>query len=382
MSADLPQLEDLLKDGFTKRMANEYLSILQRERTSGLFDMDYLTWSHAHGFTAESACAYGLDDSNIDNYLSDYDYWRLWPLNDWQRIWINDKLTLHALLSDSSLAHYLPDYYYYSRPQGLLALDGSDFASGMDGFLATLRERGEFACKPCNGSEANGFFKLSYAQDSYYINNKEASQQDIIDMVHNNPNYIFTEYLRPSTDMARIDPLIHTLRAVVINPNGSDPQLVANYLRFAVDESKTGIATNYQAPTTADIRSFNAHVDLETGHFNDGRLVYANKVVAAPRHPDSNIMVNGDIPCWDETVQMMMRIALKVGACEYLGFDACITDDGPRIMEINSHSGVKYLQVFTPFKEIPSLWDYYQQKLAAIDALDDAKRARRNAVVR
>ena len=79
---------------------------------------------------------------------------------------------------------------------------------------------------------------------------------------------------------------------------------------------------------------------------------------------------------------MMRRLSLKVGACEYLGFDACITDKGPMIMEINSHTGVKYLQLFHPIWEDETLAAYYREKLDAIDGLDEAARLRRNAIVR
>ena len=51
-------------------------------------------------------------------------------------------------------------------------------------------------------------------------------------------------------------------------------------------------------------------------------------------------------------------------------------------MEINSHSGIKYLQLFHPIWKDETLAPYYREKLAAIDALDEAGRARRNAIVR
>ena len=79
---------------------------------------------------------------------------------------------------------------------------------------------------------------------------------------------------------------------------------------------------------------------------------------------------------------MMRRLSLKVGACEYLGFDACVTDRGPKIMEINSHTGVKYLQLFHPIWKNETLAAYYREKLAAIDALDEAGRTLRNGILR
>ena len=177
-----------------------------------------------------------------------------------------------------------------------------------------------------------------------------------------------------------MNPLIHTIRALVINPTGADPMPTLGYLRFALEGADEGNGANYVPPTEEQIGSYNVQIDLATGTYGNGKLVFANRVVDSPRHPTSGVLVEGALPRWDEALQMMRRIALKVGACEYLGFDACITERGPMIMEINSHSGIKYLQLFHPIWKDETLAPYFRERLAAIDALDEAGRRRRNAV--
>ena len=383
MKSEPVTLDSLLADGFTRRRAQEYLDILSWEARSGLFDPDYLEWSHAHGFCAESACAYGLTEENMGSYLSDYDYWRLWPLNGWQRIWINDKLTLNALVEGSDLARYVPTYFYYSKPEGgLLPLAGSGYAPGTEGLLDCLRSEGSFACKPCNGSTSAGFHHLECRAGAFIVDGEEVTSAGIEEFVAGHPNYVFTEFIRPEASLAAINPLIHTLRALVINPTGTSPTPTIAYLRFGMGDGSTGTGANYVAPTTADICSYNVEIDLATGRYGNGKLVYANRVEDAPCHPASGVPAEGVIPQWGEVLEMMRRLSLKVGACEYLGFDACVTDKGPKIMEINSHTGVKYLQLFHPIWEDETLAAYYRGKLAAIDALDDGARARRNAIPR
>ena len=92
-------MDAMLADGFTRRMGQEYLDAIAKEDASDLFDPAYRDWAHERGFFAESAYAFHLSDSNVADYMSDYDYYRVWPLNNWQRIWINDKLTLKYMLS-------------------------------------------------------------------------------------------------------------------------------------------------------------------------------------------------------------------------------------------------------------------------------------------
>lgn len=378
----IPQdFEALCHDGCTARMARTYLDALEDEDRSDLYDPEYRAWAHGHGFLAESAYAYRLNEQNVDEYLSDYEFYKLWPLNGWQRVWINDKLTLHALVQDSPLAQFVPDYYYYSETDRLLPLSDSGYANGIEGFLATLKKQGEFACKPCNGARAKGFFRLAYEQGTYTINGSPASSDDIEQFVASHPNYVFTEYLHPSRHFAAIDPLIHTLRVLVINPTGTDPLPVASYLRFGIHHEGDTLFANYEPPS-ADVCSFNVHVDLATGAYGEGKLAYANRVVESPTHPLSNIEVTGTIDDWPCVLDMMREFSLKVGACEYLGFDIGITEDGPKVMEINSHTGIKYLQLFRPALAEGPLGDYYREKLNRIDALDDAAKAARSRIAR
>ncbi|WP_072371380.1 sugar-transfer associated ATP-grasp domain-containing protein [Thermophilibacter mediterraneus] len=375
-------LERMLSEGFTRRFATGYLRTLERERESGLFDADYLAWCHAHGFTGESACAYGLTDHTLGSYLSDYDYARLWPLNGWQRIWINDKLTLNALVQGTDLERYVPAYFYYTEPDRLLPLAGSAWRPGVEGLLRTLRERGEFACKPCNGSLAKGFHHLAWDGGSYLVDGEEVGAAGVEAFVAGHPNYVFTEFIRPEASLARVNPLIHTIRTLVLDPTGCDPVPAMTYLRFGMGDPASGTGANYVEPTTADICSFNVHVDVATGAYGDGRLVYANRVEECREHPVSGVAAEGVVPRWDELLEMVRRIALKVGACEYLGFDACMTERGPMIMEINSHTGIKYLQLFRPVFDDPVAGPYFERRLARLDSLSEDERRARSTIVR
>lgn len=374
-------IDGFLRDGFTRRMARDYLDTLEREKKSGLFDADYLAWAHSQGFCAESACAYGLNEENKGDYLTDYDYWRLWPLNGWQRIWINDKLTLNALVQDSPLERYVPRYYYYREQDRLLPLAGSGYEAGMDAFISILREVGAFACKPSNGTEASGFHRLEFEGGSFFLDGEERTRREVERFVIQSTNYVFTEFIRPEAGLAKISPLIHTIRVLVVNPTGVEPVPTIGYLRFATQGADTGTGANYHAPTN-DEGAYNARIDLATGRYGDARLVFANRAEACPNHPASGTPCEGVIPGWDELQEMVRRISLKVGACEYLGFDACMTTDGPKLMEINSHSGIKYLQLFNPIMKDEVLAPYFESKLREIDGLDEKGRAARNAIIR
>lgn len=397
-------MDELLAHGFSRRMGQEYLDALNKEKEGSLFDKDLLAWSHERGFFAETVACLGITDANADDYLSDYDYFRVWPLNSWQRVWINDKLTLKYMLSGTRYDSYLPKYYFYASANGLVPLIDSGLApQGLEvprdayaglaphapkadayrtEFLSLLRNVGEFACKPANAELAVGFHKLSYDGSGYLVDNKPASEDEVWDYVLTHTNDIFTEFFHPGGLLGRVSPVIHTLRVLVVNETGVTPRLVASYLRFATDVAGDDSKANYRSPDEADIRSYNLGFDLDTGAFGDGKLVYGNKTVGCTAHPDTGVAGEGAMMSWPELRQAIYDVSLRLGPVEYLGFDVCETTDGPKIMEINSHSGSKYLQLYKPFMADAFLSDYFSRKLAAIDALDATARERRNAVVR
>lgn len=395
------EFDALIKAGFARPRAEEYLKILAEERNApvgeggasfnhdavdgydeGLFDPDYCEWAHSYGFFAKEAYAYGLSESNLDDYLSDYDYHLVWPLNSWQRIWINDKLTLKYMLAGSSLDKYLPEYYYYSTLSGPLPLLDSKLKPGIDAFLDTLRAVGEFACKPCNGSRTVGFHKLGYVDGEYQIDNKPSSAEGIKKFVHDNPNFVFTEFFHPSEQMAKISPVINNLRLQVFNPSGVEPVIGASYFRIAMDVHGDDSKTNYRYPSKADNGNYNVWFNWKTGAYGNGKIIYANRVVDSPCSPDTGVLAEGVLEGWQEVIDMTLEMSERLNPLEYMGYDVCITDHGPKVIEINSHSGSKYLQYFQPFFKDEYMGAYFRDKLAQIEAMNEDEIARRNSIIR
>ena len=112
-------IDGMLRAGFSKKMADYLHGLWKQEKESGLWAEEDLEWAHARGFLAESAVAYNLKEAeHIEDYLSDYEYYRIWPLNSWERIWINDKLTLKYMLAGTKYDRYMPKYFYIRQRTG------------------------------------------------------------------------------------------------------------------------------------------------------------------------------------------------------------------------------------------------------------------------
>lgn len=372
----------LLEEGWTSRFAKVYLDTIEKENNNPCFDKEYANWAHEHGFYAESACAYELNEQNIHLYLPDYEYMKIWPLNSWTRIWVNDKLTLKYMLAHTEYNDFLPKYYYYSTPKGLLPLiDNPIQDDSMDSFIGLLKTTGEFACKPCNGTTAIGFIHLKYKNEIFFANNQQLSESELKEMIMSHPNYVFTEYIRPNSDFAKFSPLIHTLRIVTVNDKGINPRIIGGYLRLP---NKSNGNANFTVLDGSEAAKFNlwANVNMSTGEYGDAKKTFANKIEhKVINHPDSGAVISGKIDKFKELKKIILGIAQRFNSVEYMGFDIGVTDKGFKCMEINTHPGIKYMQIFRPLLQQDTK-DYFVSKIAEIDSLSKNEKIIRNKIPR
>ena len=375
-------MEGLLRDGYTKKLANTYLNTLEHEKNNHAYDPSLVKWAHEHGFYAECASILHLTEENCDNYLSQYEFNKVWPLNGWTRIWVNDKLTLKYTLSGEKLKHYLPSYYYYSTKHGLRVLmDNTDSTASDQALLNCLQRVGDFACKPSNGTKAAGFYKLSWVSGQYYINDELVSETDIIHFVHTHPNYIFTEYLIPDDDWAQYSPLIHTIRIMVLNEHGDDPFFVGNYIRIPYEGSGTSNYISHDGTNNDDYNIY-ALIDMETGEYGDAIAAYPDRAVSLSCHPDTGAPIHGTISCFEEMKKASLDIARWFNTLEYFGIDFGITTEGLKIMEINTHPMVTISQIKNPLYKDARAKAYFQRKLREINSMSEAEKEARNRILR
>ena len=374
-------LEDMIKDGCTERMANVFYSAMQKEKESQIWSDECINWAHSNGFLAESASAYNLTDKNMNEYLSDYNYYKLWPFNSWQRIWINDKLTLKYMLDGTEFHNLLPRYYFYvgaDRIYALLDSRNKNKAEEND-IVNVLKEEKALACKPCNGAASLGFFKLSYSEGNFFINDVQCGKEEIFTFIRLHTNYIYTQYLYPVDYMAKISPVIHTIRLQVINDDGCNPFLAGGYLRFGTKDTGAANLRNNEVSAAFD---YDVKIDLDTGEFGHAMAIYVNRIEDMPFHPDSREETKGKVENWKEITDAVIGIANRFNMCEYMAFDMCVSSGGIKIMEINSHGGIKHLQVRNPLLRDERSRKYYEKKLALINNMTAEEKEARCKTVR
>lgn len=376
---DKTNFDDLLKAGMSKNRISVYLGTIEKENESLIYDEKYRVWAHSHGFWVRNACYYNLNESNIGRYLSDYDYNLIWPLNNWERIWINDKLTLKLILEGTKWDSFMPKYYYYSTPDGLRELSDSNHGNSFESFVTSLREHKMFACKPNNGSGAQGFNKMSFNDGCFYIDDRKVELEIIRQFIESHPNYVFTEFLLPHRFFAKYNPLIHTIRVNTLNIHGDDPIIFGEWVRVPTIQTKVANNASLETKEKFNVISW---IDSGTGKLEKTVWAYADRYVEKNFHPDTNTEISGFIPNHDQLVDFVLGICRKFNTLELMGFDVGLTENGFKLMEINSHPGIMYDQLFNPWMEMPVVGDYFRQRIDLVNSLSDSMKEKRNNIQR
>lgn len=309
--------------------------LLREKRTS----FKEKLWAYRRGFLSGRIPDYGLDATNYKDYLSDWAYFRMYPLNDsTYSAWIDDKLTTRLVLT--KYRQFLPrNYFSIEKGQLLPSVDQKE--AGMEGLFGILREQGALALKREAGSFGRGFLKLEAKGGGYLINGQAVSRDELQDRIRTLEGYLVTEFIQPNPSIAEVYPrVVSTIRLMIIKDEGQPAVLANAFIRFGTDQS--GEVDNAATGIIA------ALLERTSGRYDGGLEIRTDGIRALETHPDTGVRIQGTIPGWSTMVAEVLAMADYLGKLSWLGFDIVVTEDSFRVLEINSHQNIRTLQYFYP----------------------------------
>ena len=315
-------------------------------------------WAWRKGFLSYRIDQYGLTSDNYKQFLSDYDYYWLNRINNSYQIWINDKTTFRYILEP--FKEYIPQYYYsIYKCSGKTVIkpmqdcpENSKTGTGIDGIIKILKEKGKLALKPSAGTHGDGFYCLSYDKGNLYANDQIIDPEDFKNMINGfHSFYLVTEFINMNYNLKKIyDKSVNSIRIMVINKYGYDPQIMQAYMR--IGSLKSGYTDN------VGYGGICVMINVETGEMFNPEQIVDHKFQSCDRHPDTGVLIRGKIPNWDMMCSKLLDICRYMPELEYLGFDIAITDQGFQIIEINIHQDLH--KVATHSQEIK---EYFRDKI-------------------
>ncbi len=359
------------RKGFREYMYNIWLDMVQADMHTESTTLKEKIWSWQRGYTSYRIKQYGLTEERARELLSDYEYAWVNRINDRYRLLINDKLAMRYALYEAR--DWLPrdSYFPANRKNGdnrrlfIRALPDlpEGYGEDLDDVIRLIREKGQVAYKSNAGTHGDGFYKIEYRDGVYYVNEEVSSDEEIREIINSSEStYAISEIIEAHQQFKKIYPnALGTIRVMLINRNGDDPVIEHAYMR--IGSSKTGVTDNI------GYGGICAYVDVETGRYYKAQRVQDHVFSDCPVHPDTGTRIEGIIPYWEEVKKGILETAMMVPQIEYMGYDIAITEDGFRIIEINTHQDLhKYPEYPESVKsylkgKCRTKWDkYYEGK--------------------
>jgi len=302
-------------------------------------------WAYRRGFLSDRIARYGLTESNYRDYCSDVAFYRREMYKNMRlSYWYDDKLTTLFLLRP--FEKWLPVHYYSiedGKVRQLYRNGNGAVNNSVDGICEALRANGELAFKASKGGHGRGFFKMSCRGSQYWDGDTIRSETEVRQRLSGLNGYIITEFCHPHHDLRRVcadAPCV--LRVVTICDDVDGAQLTASCLRIGTKVS--GHITDYDGTIFCG-------VTLDEGEWFRPLMATADNTVLVncDAHPDTGARIAGSVPHWKLIAAEVIKISNYLNCTPYLTYDVVSTDDGFKILEINSHGMLRIMQPFYPF---------------------------------
>jgi hypothetical protein len=314
-------------------------------------------WAWKRGFSGTRAQTYGVDETNYKNHIPDFDYYKLHPINSKYSNWIDDKLTMKYILSPFNA--FLPKYYFQIEDGEILKLMDcpEEVLHNIEGIINLLKRNGNLALKPLSGSLGVGFNKLTYKENSFYINTKKINLNELKSIIKNLNGYLITEYIVAHNDIRKIyDITPNTVRVQLIRDKNKEPKIIGSFIRFGTE--KSGVL---ESPTAGGII---AKVDVSDGYVHEAYTILNDRLIKLDNHPNTGQSIEINLPFWNLIKLKICEISNYLPQLSFMGFDIIITCDNFKIIEINSLTSTTVLPYYYPLLADDYSKEFFKRKFS------------------
>lgn len=211
------------KKGYDANAASWFKSSFKKDLKNKKVKLSQKIWCWRRGFLSNKISYYGINEKNYQEYVSDLEFYRLFPLNNRYSKLIDDKLTLKYTLQPFN--EYLPEYYYILRKNKVQKIFDCPIKeeNTTQAVRNLLRDKKKLAVKLIEGEKGKGFYKFEEKENAIYVNDKLYKEEDFLDFISQLNGYLVTEYIEGNANLERIySHSLNTVRVMYIRDEG-DP---------------------------------------------------------------------------------------------------------------------------------------------------------------
>ncbi len=345
-------LDKVREIGMDYKWARMFVKKLRDDEAAFKADDETKKWAMERGFYPGRVEMYGLTEENYKNFVPDFNYFMLHPMNNHFLKWL-DKTTLKYVLNSNGCKDTMPEYYVYVENDGSFTylMDcPSHIAKDEEFLMNLLKYKKILAMKPNSGTSGGlGFIKLELRGEELLENNKPINMERFLEIRDTMRNYIITEYCKQHQDLAKVWPDSEcTLRVIMVKDPKEDRFGLSSW-SCAVSYARFGTSVNGGASNLSS-GGVGVGFDFETGKYNDFCIRYKRYCPDGKwmltQHPDTKIeWGKSGLPNWEYVREKINTLCQHVSSLDYLGLDIIITEDGMKLCEINSHPAMDYEQI-------------------------------------
>ena len=241
----------------------------------------------------------------------------------------------------------MPKHYYYVANNKLLPLDVEKKTGGsVDDIITILKER-PLVFKKCTGGHGTGLFIADYKNEKFRLNDECVNEAKMRETIESLDDYIITEYVRPHRILRERfgEDNFEVIRAATIFDAEEGPQITSLIL-------KTGTTISGSIPKIADYIC--SGIDIESGVIFKSIMqvdlaINARKAKEVDVHPDTKQKIIGtSMPDFKELRELLLNVATQLPMATYMCYDIILSDEGYKILEINSHGQMDNFEPFFP----------------------------------
>lgn len=307
----------------------------------------YKIWAFCNGFFPCRGWFHGVNAKNCKQYLTDFDYYRKAPYNDpaytAQISKENLKKTLHAFDA------FLPRYYLTIRQGILQRLEDWPDEIELSGAESVLLEKNEIlVMKRVSGRAGAGFIAAKYlGGDSFSFNDMTLCRKEAAAYIEGLDGYLVTEFVEQAETYRDIwDQTTHTLRVQTYKKDVSSPaEIVFAFLRIGSAKrlrAVSHVVSEGIYTTGIEVIAGDPIATVTAGE--DGRMTFVEK------HADTGKNLQICVPNWHIIAEKCMEMHDRLAKLNWLGWDVVVTDDGFKILEVNTFTGLVAPEAFQPIK--------------------------------
>lgn len=202
--------------------------------------------------------------------------------------------------------------------------------NNFDDFKDFIKNKKEIICKPVSLMAGEGIEKLKV---------KDFKPKTLYKKLVNNKQLLIEEVAIQHKNMNKIHPSsINTIRIITIN-TGKNVKIFKAILRIGNNNS---VVDNVSAGGMA------TYVNIETGKVEYPAIDKYKNIYE--KHPITKESIVGfNIPHWEEAKKICIKAAKVIEGVNYVGWDVCIGEKFPYIIEGNEFPGHRILQL--PLRE-------------------------------